>query len=87
MGTSLRIPRVKALIKEFASAVHDRKGYVILVNATDVVTKGWNGVIDYQIEGTCDDDKKQVGKKRKNRVKVETGILKKRKLQHSETEK
>ncbi|KAF0506646.1 DHS-like NAD/FAD-binding domain-containing protein [Gigaspora margarita] len=55
MGTSLRIPGVKALIKDFARAVHDREGYVILVNATDVVTKEWNGLIDYQIEGTCDE--------------------------------
>ncbi|CAG8752713.1 10963_t:CDS:2, partial [Cetraspora pellucida] len=35
VGTSLSIPGVKALIKYFARAVHDRNGYVILVNATD----------------------------------------------------
>ncbi|CAG8763226.1 18578_t:CDS:1, partial [Gigaspora margarita] len=40
IGTSLRILGVKALIKDFARAVHSRKGCVILVNATDVVTKG-----------------------------------------------
>ncbi|CAG8776585.1 20019_t:CDS:1, partial [Racocetra fulgida] len=39
----------------FAEAVHGRKGYVVLVNAADVVTKGWNGFINYQIEGTCDE--------------------------------
>ncbi|CAG8676737.1 25855_t:CDS:2, partial [Gigaspora margarita] len=50
MGTSLRIPGVKFLIKDFAKAVHKRKGYVILVNDTNVVTKEWNGIIDYQIE-------------------------------------
>ncbi|CAG8791164.1 34489_t:CDS:10, partial [Gigaspora margarita] len=55
MGTSLRIPGVKALIKNFAKAVHGRKGYVIFVNATDVVTKEWNVTIDYQVEGTCDE--------------------------------
>ncbi|CAG8502366.1 6231_t:CDS:2 [Dentiscutata heterogama] len=55
MGTSLRIPRVKCLIKIFAKAVHDRNGYVIMVNATNVVTKEWNGIIDYQIIGTCDE--------------------------------
>ncbi|CAG8748855.1 2332_t:CDS:2, partial [Gigaspora margarita] len=55
MGTSLRIPGVKALIKDFAKAVHERKGYVILVNATNVVTKEWNKIIYYQIEGTCDE--------------------------------
>ncbi|CAG8772401.1 2329_t:CDS:1, partial [Cetraspora pellucida] len=46
--TSLRIPGVKALIKDFAKVVHDYNGYVILVNATDVVTKEWNGLIDFQ---------------------------------------
>ena len=54
MGTSLRIPGVKCLIKIFAEAVHDHNGYVIMVNATNVVTKEWNGVIDYQIVGNCD---------------------------------
>ncbi|CAG8756912.1 11152_t:CDS:1, partial [Racocetra persica] len=37
--TSLRILGVKALIKDFARAVHSCKGCVILVNTTDVVTK------------------------------------------------
>ncbi|CAG8654247.1 1335_t:CDS:2, partial [Cetraspora pellucida] len=55
IGTSLRIPGVKALIKDFARAVHDRNGYVILVNTRDVVTKEWNGLIDFQIEGACDE--------------------------------
>ncbi|CAG8730223.1 21209_t:CDS:2 [Gigaspora margarita] len=57
MGTSLRIlgVGVKNLIKEFAKAVHESKGYVIMVNATNVVTKEWNGIIDYQIVSTCDD--------------------------------
>ncbi|CAG8797579.1 7054_t:CDS:1, partial [Racocetra fulgida] len=55
IGKSLRISGVKALIKDFASAVHDRKGYVILVNATDIATKEWNVLIDFQIEGACDD--------------------------------
>ncbi|CAG8750523.1 42604_t:CDS:2 [Gigaspora margarita] len=55
METSLRIPGVKCLIKKFAEAVHDRNGYVIIVNATNVVTKEWNGIIDYQIKGTCDE--------------------------------
>ncbi|CAG8647404.1 37785_t:CDS:2 [Gigaspora margarita] len=35
-------------------AIHDLS-YVIFVNVTDVVTKGWNGLIDYQIEGACDE--------------------------------
>ncbi|CAG8556667.1 1719_t:CDS:2 [Gigaspora margarita] len=55
MGTSLRIPGVKCLIKDFAKAIYKRKGYVIIVNTTNVVTKEWNGIIDYQIESTCDE--------------------------------
>ncbi|CAG8844945.1 399_t:CDS:2, partial [Gigaspora margarita] len=50
METSLGIPEVKNLIKGFARAIHSRNGCVILVNATDVANKGWNSVIDYQIE-------------------------------------
>ncbi|CAG8495417.1 13343_t:CDS:2 [Dentiscutata heterogama] len=55
MRMSLRISGVKTLIKDFARAVHGRKGYVILVNTTDIVTKEWNEFIDYQIEGTCNE--------------------------------
>ncbi|CAG8745810.1 8222_t:CDS:2, partial [Racocetra persica] len=54
MRTSLRIPEVKYLIKIFTEAVHDCNGYMIMVNATNVVTKEWNRIIDYQIIGTCD---------------------------------
>ncbi|CAG8677967.1 10140_t:CDS:2, partial [Cetraspora pellucida] len=91
MGTSLRIPGIKALIKDFSRAVHGCNGYVILVNATDVVTKEWNGIIDYQIEGTCDEwvklvdkelsniERMPLSKKRKERLIVETDLLKKKK--------
>ncbi|KAF0405619.1 DHS-like NAD/FAD-binding domain-containing protein [Gigaspora margarita] len=76
MGTSLRIPEVKHLIKEFAKAVHKRKSYVIMVNDTNVVNKEWSRIIDYQIVATCDDwvnlvdnelsnNKPQISKKRK----------------------
>ncbi|KAF0480819.1 DHS-like NAD/FAD-binding domain-containing protein [Gigaspora margarita] len=39
MGTSLRIPGIKDLIKGFARAVHGRGSCVILVNAKDVANK------------------------------------------------
>ncbi|RHZ54343.1 hypothetical protein Glove_428g90 [Diversispora epigaea] len=55
MGTSLKIPGVKTLIKKFARAVHDRNGHVIMVNKSDVVRREWNGFIDYQVEGDCDE--------------------------------
>ncbi|CAG8497109.1 7112_t:CDS:2 [Ambispora gerdemannii] len=55
MGTSLRIPGVKRLIKQFAKGVHNRNGKVILVNATDVARKEWQSYIDYQIIGTSDE--------------------------------
>ncbi|CAG8664550.1 42500_t:CDS:2 [Gigaspora margarita] len=77
MGTSLRILGVKSLIKNFARAIHGHGGFVILVNATDVVTKEWNGIIDYQIEGTCDEWVKLVGTELSN---VKTARLSKRKL-------
>ncbi|KAG9287694.1 hypothetical protein G9A89_004097 [Geosiphon pyriformis] len=55
MGTSLRIPGVKRLIKQFAKAVHIRNGKVIFVNATDVARKEWHSYIDYQVIGMSDE--------------------------------
>ncbi|KAF0332981.1 DHS-like NAD/FAD-binding domain-containing protein [Gigaspora margarita] len=85
MRTSLRIPGVKDLIKDFAKAVHERKGYVILVNATNVVTKEWNKIIYYQIEGTCDEWVKLVdielsNNKKRKRVYIENKKVKKKRL-------
>ncbi|CAG8559192.1 23834_t:CDS:2, partial [Racocetra persica] len=80
MGTSLRIFGVKALIKDFASAVHGRNGYVILVNDTDVVTKEWKGIIDCQIEGTCDEWVKFVDVELSNVERMRTMKLLKRKI-------
>ncbi|RIB02318.1 hypothetical protein C2G38_2228138 [Gigaspora rosea] len=83
MGTFLRIPGVKLLIKDFAKAVHKHKGYVILVNDMNVVTKEWNRIIDYQIKGTCNEWVKLVGielsniKRSKKRKKNEIDIKKK----------
>ncbi|CAG8533724.1 561_t:CDS:10 [Gigaspora margarita] len=70
MGTFLRISGLKDLIKGFARAVHGRDGCVILVNATDVANKGWNGIIDYQIEGTCDEWVKLVDLKLLNSKRI-----------------
>ncbi|CAG8729066.1 734_t:CDS:1 [Acaulospora morrowiae] len=90
MGTSLKIPGVRNLIKNFSRAVHDRNGYVILVNKSDVVRREWNGIIDYQIEGTCDDwvrlvdieltniEKKRILKKLPKNNLIETKESKKR---------
>ncbi|RIB17270.1 hypothetical protein C2G38_2037881 [Gigaspora rosea] len=74
MGTSLRIPGVKDLIKGFARVVHGRNSCVILVNATDVVNKGWNGIIDYQIKGTCDEWVKLVDLELLNGKRIPTMI-------------
>ncbi|CAG8740150.1 3277_t:CDS:2, partial [Gigaspora margarita] len=75
--TSLRILGVNVLIKNFARAIYGCGSFMILVNATDVVTKEWNGIIDYQIEGTCDKWVKLVGTELSN---VKTAKLLKRKL-------
>ncbi|CAG8775843.1 3096_t:CDS:2, partial [Gigaspora margarita] len=69
---------VKALIKNFARAIYGRGGFVILVNATDVVTKGWNGIIDYQIEGTCDEWVKLVNIELSNIKKITATRLSKK---------
>ncbi|CAG8732741.1 10830_t:CDS:2, partial [Racocetra persica] len=68
---------IKALIKDFARAVHNHNGYVILVNATDVVTKEWNSLIDFQIEGDCDEWVKLVNIELLNVKKMTTTRLSK----------
>ncbi|GAA5870970.1 hypothetical protein JCM3774_003492 [Rhodotorula dairenensis] len=50
MGTSLRIPGFKALVKEFAKTVRARGGCCILVNRDEISSKSeWNSVFDYEV--------------------------------------
>lgn len=80
MGTSLKIPGIKSLIKKFSRAARSRGGYIILVNKTDVITKEWNGVIDYQIEGACDDWVRMVEEELEMMEKQDEGESERRKI-------
>jgi len=53
MGTSLKVHGLKRLVKEFAKAVHAKKGSVIFVNATSP-SREWEGVIDVHVHGETD---------------------------------
>lgn len=51
MGTSLRIPGFKALVKQFAKTVKARGGSCILVNRDEMTSKSeWKTVFDYEGE-------------------------------------
>ncbi|KAI9807430.1 MAG: hypothetical protein M1833_000175 [Piccolia ochrophora] len=57
MGTSLRVHGLKVLVREFAKAVHARKGgkgKVVFVNNTKPSESVWSDVIDYWINMDCD---------------------------------
>ncbi|ORY33970.1 DHS-like NAD/FAD-binding domain-containing protein [Naematelia encephala] len=53
MGTSLKVHGLKRLVKDFAKAVHAKKGLVVFVNATPP-SREWEGVIDVHIHGETD---------------------------------
>jgi NAD-dependent histone deacetylase SIR2 len=54
-GTSLKVHGIKKLVKDFAKIVHENKGYVIFVNKVKPAKTEWNNVIDYWVEGDCDE--------------------------------
>jgi NAD-dependent SIR2 family protein deacetylase len=54
LGTSLRIPGIKVMVKEFARSVHKRGRLVVYVNYTASKAKEWVGVIDYWVHWSCD---------------------------------
>jgi NAD-dependent histone deacetylase SIR2 len=54
MGTSLKVHGLKIMVKEFAKAVHNKGGKVILVNRTKPPESTWGDVIDYWVECDCD---------------------------------
>ncbi|KWU43313.1 DHS-like NAD/FAD-binding domain-containing protein [Rhodotorula sp. JG-1b] len=50
MGTSLRIPGFKAIVKQFAKTVKARGGSCILVNRDEMTSKSeWKTVFDYEV--------------------------------------
>ena len=55
MGTSLKVHGLQNLVREFAKAVHVKKGRVIFVNRTKPSESTWNDFIDDWVEMDCDD--------------------------------
>ena len=55
MGTSLKIPGLKTLVKQLSASVRESKtGKCVFVNRTDV-GKEWETVFDYHVVSDCDD--------------------------------
>ncbi|KAL1915698.1 uncharacterized protein VTP21DRAFT_6457 [Calcarisporiella thermophila] len=54
MGTSLKVPGIKRLVKEMAKCVHARGGTVIFVNRVALARSEWDGVFDYHFIGDAD---------------------------------
>ncbi|GAA6064090.1 hypothetical protein JCM10212_003448 [Sporobolomyces blumeae] len=54
MGTSLKIPGFKKLVKEFAKAVKANGGTRVLVNREEIKGQEWKDVFDYNILSTAD---------------------------------
>ena len=56
MGTSLKVHGLQNLVREFAKAVHNRKGgRVVFVNRTKPSESIWNDFIDDWVSMDCDD--------------------------------
>jgi len=56
MGTSLKVYGIRNLVKRLASVVHARKtGKVIFINKTELCSKSWEDVFDYEIISTSDE--------------------------------
>ncbi|GAA5845080.1 hypothetical protein JCM9279_005427 [Rhodotorula babjevae] len=55
LGTSLKIPGFKKLVKEFARSVKSRGGVRVLVNREEIGSKSeWRDVFDFQVLGDTD---------------------------------
>lgn len=55
MGTSLKVTGIKKLVRNMAKRVKGNGGRVILVNNTKLCQSAWKNVIDYHVEGDCDE--------------------------------
>jgi len=56
IGTSLKVYGIKNLVKRLANVVHSRKnGKVIFINKTELCSKSWGDVFDYEIISTSDE--------------------------------
>jgi NAD-dependent SIR2 family protein deacetylase len=55
MGTSLKVVGIKRVVKDMAKVIHtNSKGRVVLINQTQM-TKEWESVFDYHVQGPADD--------------------------------
>jgi NAD-dependent histone deacetylase SIR2 len=62
MGTSLRVPGLKRLVKDMAKAVQrkqasspERSGHIVFINKTPLSRTEWRTVFDIELIGTCDE--------------------------------
>jgi len=55
MGTSLKVPGCKKLIRDVAQEVHGRGGLAVFVNVTPVAAAEWDGIFDYHVSATTDE--------------------------------
>ena len=73
MGTSLQVHGLKAIVKEFAKAVHSKKsGKVIFVNLSEPSKSVWKDTIDYWIEMDCDTWAKDKLRMKQSELKLKT---------------
>lgn len=79
LGTSLKIPGFKLLVKNFAQVVRKNGGISILVNLEEVSNE-WYEVFDYHIQGKCEDVVKRFTKDWKASTPSRVKKIKKRKL-------
>ncbi|GAA6018482.1 hypothetical protein JCM11491_007013 [Sporobolomyces phaffii] len=54
MGTSLKIPGFKKLVKEFGKAVKAKGGLRVLVNREEIKGQEWKDVFDFNVVSDCD---------------------------------
>ncbi|KAG5354368.1 NAD-dependent protein deacetylase hst4 [Yarrowia sp. C11] len=85
VGTTLKIPGVKRIVREMAAAVHAMNGGVVWLNRDDPPTLGkpFEGVFDLLVKGDCQLVPKllQDFETEKDDIKIEAREEKKRKIQ------
>ncbi|CAN6674680.1 NAD-dependent histone deacetylase Hst3p [Trichomonascus vanleenenianus] len=55
LGTSLKVVGIRKLVRTMAKAVKARNGVVVFVNATEVSRAMWKDVMDYHVQGDCNE--------------------------------
>ena len=84
MGTSLKIPGCKDLIRSLGKVIHEKKGLVIFINDKAVSSSEWDSLIDFHISCKTDSfskkmqprvDEHETEKEQRKRKRIEKGIL------------